>query len=310
MSASPSRPLLAAIERSRRRLWLVCYRMTGRRETADDLCQETIARAIEREHTLRHDDRLEGWLVRIATTTCLDHLRRNRVERRVTELVDPLDLADLAGAGAAGDGPEAAVIRRDDVRFAVMVALQHLPARQRACLVLHDVCDQPLAAVAETLGTNANAAKALLNRARATLARARHHLDVDPAADREVVERLARAIEMRSVQAFTDLLADDVWGVFDGGGIVRTANKPTFGVRTVSRQFANANRRQPLPVAAHVRVVNGEPAVLVTVPEAGNLPIAALHVETRRGRIAALRVVRDPRKLRFFAPPAPCRAED
>lgn len=181
-----------------------------------------------------------------------------------------------------------------------MVALQHLPARQRAALILHDICDQPLPAVAATLGTNANAAKAVLNRARAALAKARHHLDVDPIADREVAHRLACAIEQRSVEAITALFADDVWGVVDGGGIVQAATKPTYGIRAVSRQWANANRRQIVPVAAHVRLINGEPAVLVTIPEADNAVMAMVHLETRRGRIAALRTNRDPRKLQYI----------
>jgi RNA polymerase sigma-70 factor, ECF subfamily len=304
MTPVPSASLLAAIERSRKRLWMLCYRMTGSRNDADDLCQEAIARAIEREETLTHRDSLEGWLVRVATTVCLDHQRHRRVERRVTELVDPLDLPDLSPGSPRESQPEAATILRDDVRFAVMVALQHLPARQRAALILHDVLDEPLLAVAAALGTNANAAKAVLTRARGVLAKVRHHLDVDPIADGEVADRLVRAIEMRSVDALTALFADDVWGVTDGGGIIPAATKPTYGIRAVSRQWANANRRLDVPLAAQVRLINGEPAVLVTSPDAGHTVLVSIHFETRRGRIAALRVIRDPRKLEHIEAPA------
>jgi RNA polymerase sigma-70 factor (ECF subfamily) len=307
MLSAASSALVAAIEQSRRRLWMVCYWMTGSRSDADDLSQEAIGRAIEREADLAHHDNLEGWLIRIATTVCLDHQRHRRIERRVTELVDPLDLPDLSPGTAHESGPEAATILREDLRFAVMVALQHLPARQRAALILHDVCDQPLPAVAATLGTNANAAKAVLNRARGALEKARHHLDVDPIADREVAERLARAIEMRSIEAITALFADDVWGVVDGGGIVQAAKKPTYGLRAVSRQWANAHRRQIVPVAAHVRRINGEPAVVVTIPDAGNAVMAMIHIETRHGRIAALRTIRDPRKLQHISAGESCR---
>lgn len=300
MTPSPSRPLLAAIERNRRRLWLHCYRMTGNRTDADDLSQEAIARAIEREETLADHANLDGWLARIATTVCLDHHRRERVKRRVTDLVDPLDLPDLP-AGETSECPEAATILRDDVRFAVMVALQHLSARQRAALLLHDVCDYPIELVAETLDTNPNAAKALLHRARTALAEARHRTDVDPVADAAVADRLVQAIGTRSIAAFTELLADDVWGVVDGGGIVQVATKPTYGARAVSRRFANADRRQPLPIAARVRMLNGEPAAIVTVPDLDNAIFASLHIETRAGRIAALRIVRDPRKLSHIA---------
>jgi sigma-70-like protein len=190
------------------------------------------------------------------------------------------------------------------VRFAVVVALQRLSTRQRAALLLHDVLDRPLAEVAEALGTNANAAKALLARARAALAHARRHADVDVPADPAVVDRLVHAIETRSVEAFTALLAEDVWGLTDGGGVLRGAAKPVFAVRAVSRGFASTNRRQPLPIAAHVRMLNGERAVVVTVPSAGDAVMAAVHIETRGGRIVALRVARDPRRLIHLGPAA------
>jgi RNA polymerase sigma-70 factor, ECF subfamily len=198
-------------------------------------------------------------------------------------------------------GPEGAAMLREDVRFAVVAALQWVPDRQRAALILHEVYDEPLAEVGAALGINANAAKALVNRARAALSRARRRDDVDPVADRVVVEQLVRAIEQRSVAAFTALLDEDVWGLTDGGGILPVARKSLFGVRAVARGFANNNRRQPLPIAAHVRRLNGEPAAVVTVPAAANAVWASIHIETRGGRIAALRVVRDPHKLSGIA---------
>jgi RNA polymerase sigma-70 factor (ECF subfamily) len=293
---TPSSALLAAVERSRTRLWALCYRMTGSRAEADDLCQESIARAIEREPGLADRRSLEGWLLRIATTVALDHLRRARRARAATDLVDLLDVPDLR-AGTPPLDPEAAALLRDDVRFAIVVALQRLSPRQRAVLLLHDVCDRSLDEVAETLGTNANAAKALLRRARAALARARHRTDVDMVADPAVVERLARAIETRSVDGLAALLAEDAWGVVDGGGVVRVATKPSFGRRAVSRRWANALRHLlgGVQVACRVQRLNGEPAVVVSVPGMG--PFASVHVETRAGLVAALRVVRDPAKL-------------
>src|SRR5258706_8823471 len=103
MSSAPSRTLLAAIERSRKRLWALCYRMTGSGHDADDLSQEAIARAIEREGTLVDHASLEGWLMRIATTICLDHMRHRTVERRATELIDPLDDPELRPGRMDGD---------------------------------------------------------------------------------------------------------------------------------------------------------------------------------------------------------------
>ena len=276
MSPERTVTVLAAVERCRKRLWAHCYRMTGRRAEADDLSQEAIARAIERADDLQSAD-AEGWLFRIATTVCLDHLRRDRRTRSITDLVDPIAFDDVPAAAA---GPEATALLRDDVRLAVIVALQHLAPKQRAVLLLHDVCGLPLAEIAHTVRTNENATKATLHRARAALARARGRADVDVPVDPDVVERLARALESRSVEALGALLADDVWGVVDGGGVVRVATRPTFGARALLRRFANLARRVPVPVACRVDAV-----------------FASVHVETRGGRIIAMRVVRDPAKL-------------
>jgi RNA polymerase sigma factor (sigma-70 family) len=294
MPSNRSRVVLAAIERCRRRLWAHCYRMTGGRAEADDLSQEAIARAIERAEDLADDAAAEGWLFRIATTVCLDHLRRERRTRSLTDLVDPVAFDDVAAAPA---DPEAVSILRDDVRLAVVAALQHLPPKQRAVLLLHDVCGLPLAEVADTVGTNANAAKATLHRARAALERARGRAVVDVPVDGAVVERLAQALEARSVDALARLLADDVWGVVDGGGVVPVATRPTAGARALLRRFANLLRRVPLPVECRVVSLNAEPAVVVSLPTAGHTVFASVHVETRAGRIVAMRVVRDPVKL-------------
>jgi RNA polymerase sigma factor (sigma-70 family) len=294
MSRPPATTVLAAVERCRKRLWAHCYRMTGRRTDADDLSQEAIARAIERADDLQDGASAEGWLFRIATTVCLDHFRREHRTRALTELVDPVAFDDLPAPSA---DPEAATLLRDDVRLAVVAALQHLAPKQRAVLLLHDVCGLPLGEVASTIGTNGNAAKATLHRARAALARARGRDDVDVPVDPAVVERLARAFEARAVDELAALLADDVWGVVDGGGAVRVATRPTFGARTLLRRFANLSRRVPVPVACRVVRLNAEPAVLVTLPSAGHAVFASVHVETRGGRIVAMRVVRDPVKL-------------
>ena len=294
MTQSRVEIVLAAVERCRKRLWAHCYRMTGRRTEADDLSQEAIARAIERAGDLHDHTAGDGWLFRIATTVCLDHLRRARRVQAVTELVDPVAFDDLAEAPA---GPEATALLREDVRLAVVTALQHLTPRQRAVLLLHDVCGLPLAEVASAVGSNGNAAKATLHRARARLERARGRTAVDSRVDADVVERLARALEERSVDALAALLADDVWGVVDGGGLVRVASRPTIGAHALLRRFANLIRRVPMPVACRVVRLNSEPSVLVTLPDAGCAVFASVHVETLGGRIVVMRVVRDPAKL-------------
>jgi RNA polymerase sigma factor (sigma-70 family) len=292
--------LLAAIERNRRRLWAICYRMTGRRQDADDLSQEAIARAIERAEQLAADDPT-GWLIRIVTTTCLDHLRRAAVRDRFTALVDPLDLADLTPGEPATD-PARAAILREDVRYAVVVALQALNPRQRAAIVLHDVCDRSMAEVGAVLELDPNAAKALVHRARVGLAEARRRDDVDVPVDLAVVEQLARAIEAGALDDLAALLAEDAWGVVDGGGIIPVATEPSLGRDAVMRRFHNGWRRlDQVPLTAEIRRLNGEHAVIVRVAASPQIVVAAIHVETRASHIAALRIDRDPRRTAAFA---------
>jgi RNA polymerase sigma-70 factor (ECF subfamily) len=293
--------VLAAVERVRKRVWAVCYRMTGNRSEADDLCQEAIARAIERAEQSTADDPT-GWVLRLATRVCLDHLRRRKVERRAVELVDPLDLPEMT-AGELSSDPERATILREDVRFAIVVALQHLTPRQRSAVILRDICDCPLKDVAETLELSENSAKALLHRARVALAEARRRGDVDVPADLNVVERFASAIDAGSIEQLSELLAENAWGVVDGGGIVQAAKKPNFGRRAISRQWANGKRRLGQPVTAEVRRLNGESAMVIRLAAAPDIVVAIVHVETRDGYIVALRVNRDPRRIAFLGVP-------
>ena len=152
-------------------MWAICYRMTGNRSEADDLCQEAIARAIERADQSAAEDP-SGWILRVTTRVCLDHLRHRKIERRLSELVDPLDLPEMVADEERNSDPERTTILHED-RHAIIVALQRLTPRQRSAVILRDICDCSLGDVAETLGLNENATKALLQRARAALAETR-----------------------------------------------------------------------------------------------------------------------------------------
>lgn len=294
--STPPAEFFAAIERNRLRLWALCYRMTGQRADADELAQEAVAKAIERWPQAQGKDPT-GWLLRLTARTCLDHLRHRQVERRLTELADPLDGTQWPMPDERARAPDFAAVLREDVRFAVVVALQTLSPRQRSAVILHDVCGSTLAEVAEVLETNPNAAKALLHRGRAALRAARLRDDVDVPVNREVVERFASAIEAGSIERLTALLADDAWGMSDGGGIVQTATKPTFGRKAISRQWSNAKRKLGgATITARTTVLNGEPAVVIRLAGAPEVVVAVVHLDTRGGLVCALRVNRDPRR--------------
>jgi len=291
--------LLPAIERNRKRLWLLCYRMLGRRDEADDVCQEAIARALERTGQRRGDDPT-GWLLRITTRCCLDHLRKRTVRRRLTELVDPLLDLDVA---APEPGPEQRSIVREDVRFAVIVALQQLTLRQRVALVLVDICERPPAEVGDVLGVDANAVKALLHRARVALERAQGNVRGDVPVDISVVQAFAQAIEHGSIETLARIMAEDVWGIVDGGGIVRAASRPTRGRSVVARRFANAQRQIGVALTVELRSLNGAPALVVKLAAMPTCIVAVIHLVTHDGSVAAILVDRDPRRLGWFGVP-------
>jgi RNA polymerase sigma-70 factor (ECF subfamily) len=275
--------------------------MTGLRADADELSQEAAARAIERCGQAGENDPT-AWLLQLTTNLCLDHLRRKKVERRVNELVDPVVRGDLTVGEPSAKDPESATVLREDLRFAVVLALQRLSPRQRAVLILHDVCDRSLEEVAGILETNANAAKAVLHRARVVLSAVRAHEEVDIPVDGEVVERFAQAIEAGAIDVLTELLAENAWGIVDGGGIVRTANKPTYGSRAIARQWANAKRKLGQPVITNIVTLNGERAIVIRLAAAPEIVIAIVHLQTRDQLVMSLQIHRDPRRIARIQP--------
>jgi RNA polymerase sigma-70 factor (ECF subfamily) len=219
---------LTEIEERRRELTGYCYRMLGSCFEADDAVQETMVRA------WRHLDQFEGrsslrsWLYRIATNVCLDMLR-GRQRRAVAMDLGPSSSADsFTGATRPentwiepipdarvlddADPAERAVVS-ESIRLAFVTALQHLPARQRAALILHEVLRWHATEVAELLETSVASVNSLLQRARATLATRQADapsdasaLDADQAA---LVARYVDAFERYDITSLVELLHED-----------------------------------------------------------------------------------------------------
>jgi RNA polymerase sigma-70 factor (ECF subfamily) len=186
--------------------------MLGSAFDADDAVQETMVRAWTRQDSFEGRSSLHTWLYRIATNVCLDMLRGRR--RRAVPM-------DLDGIGAflpdgderspAGD-PAEAVVAREAVRLAFVSALQHLPARQRAVLILRDVLRWPASEVAELLGTTVASVNSVLQRARATLA-ARNAEAPSPhpgdAGQRALLARYVVAFQHHDIASLVTLLQED-----------------------------------------------------------------------------------------------------
>jgi RNA polymerase sigma-70 factor (ECF subfamily) len=143
-----------------------CARMLGSRSEADDAVQETLLRAWRNHARFEGRCRLDSWLYRIATNVCLDML--NARSKRA-EPVDPAALQDAPRQGAAEMDPAERALAEEALRLALIVALERLPARQRAVLTLREVFGWKATEVAELLGITVAAVNSLLQRARASL---------------------------------------------------------------------------------------------------------------------------------------------
>jgi RNA polymerase sigma-70 factor (ECF subfamily) len=212
----------AAIEPHRHELRVHCYRMLGSAHDADDLVQETMLRAW-RAYTTYDPERasIRTWLYRIATNACLNALgsrKRRPLPSGAGPVFDDPEAAFVAGFEVPWlqplpVDPAASAVERSQLRLAFVAALQLLPPRQRAALILCEVLDLPAAGVADVLGTTTASVNSALQRARARLS----EVGVDPdaqaepaAGQRAVVNRFVEAFERADVAALTALLTDDV----------------------------------------------------------------------------------------------------
>jgi RNA polymerase sigma-70 factor (ECF subfamily) len=218
------------VERYRRELRVHCYRMLGSLDDSEDLVQETFLRAWRRLETFEGHSSFRSWLYRIATNACLDWLGRQPRRVPARRSVGSDDAAPfevvwlqpypdhlLEGIAASGDDPGAAVVTRETIELAFLVAIQHLPPRQRAVLILRDVLGWPANEAASLLEMSVAAANSAVQRARATL---RQHLatgradwgrPTDPSREeRALVQRYMEATDRGDADAIVAILHEDV----------------------------------------------------------------------------------------------------
>jgi RNA polymerase sigma-70 factor (ECF subfamily) len=205
----------------RRELHVHCYRMLGSVLDAEDLVQETLLRAWRARATFREHASPRTWLYRIATNACLTALAR-RPRRVLPEDIgaptqevawlEPYPDCLLEAVADAEPGPEALYDRREATELAFVAALQYLPPRQRAVVLMRDVIGLSVAEVAEQLDSSREAVSSAHQRARATLQQ-RLHRETPmslTAGQRRVLERYVAAWETNDLHTFVGLLSEDV----------------------------------------------------------------------------------------------------
>ena len=212
-----TKPEAAELEQYRRELTAYCYRMLGSPFEAEDAVQDTFVRAWKGLDRFEGRAALRSWLYRIATNVCLDLL--NGRERRAR----PMDLGPAREPVASNlnalpevtwiepiPDPADVAVERDTIRLAFVAALQHLPARQRAVLILCEVLRWKASEVAELLETSVASVNSALQRARATLeATDLTEAPKPEAADPELLDRYVKAFEAYDLDALTSLIAED-----------------------------------------------------------------------------------------------------
>ena len=267
-----------------RELQVHCYRILGSIQDAEDALQETLLSAWRNLGDFSQLSSLRTWLYKIATNRCLSMLRAHSRRPRIAAPLPETDLPEPSGAGDAPawlepypdvlldhlvdrrPGPEARYETTEAISLAFITALQLLPPRQRAALVLRDVLGYHAAEVAQMLGTTQEAVSSALKRARATVD---NHLadpsgsgtgsrrsapQPDTAAEQRLVDRFTDALERADLDALIELLVTDV----------RLSMPPAMleyrGIETAQRILAAVTFRPGRAYRAVPTRANGQPA--------------------------------------------------
>lgn len=295
-----------------------CYRMLGSANDAEDLVQETYLRGWRGYEAFEERAALRTWLYRIATTACLRALE-NRNNRVLPSGLGPgshdpgLSLDSDPGASAYRwleplpdtMAPESVALTRQRVRLAVVTAMQELPARQRAVLILRDVVQFSAAEVAELLESTPTAVNSALQRARAHLAEVAPSEDdvgeFDDVDRRELLDRYCAAFENADVAALAALLHAEV--KLEMPPIVVWFHGREAVISFLSaRAMARPGEVEMVPTAA-----NGQPAVAEYRRDSnGVMGAHSIHVLTAEtGGVTAVTVFLDPGLFAAFGlPPA------
>ncbi|WP_329062131.1 RNA polymerase subunit sigma-70 [Amycolatopsis sp. NBC_01480] len=227
-------------ERHRRALQVHCYRMLANYEDAQDLTQETFLRAWHKRESFQAQAALRTWLYRIATNACLDFLDKRNDRTPVPAALSELPYLQPYPDRMLPEDPQDSVVARETIELAFIVAVQHLPPRQRAVLILRDVLGWPASKAADALELTVAAVTSALQRARVTMREQLPGRRLDwrsPATrelsndEREVVKSYMDAHERNDLDGLMSLLREDLRFAMlpDPGTVLRTAKDAVDG---------------------------------------------------------------------------------
>ncbi|HVS48497.1 MAG TPA: sigma-70 family RNA polymerase sigma factor [Candidatus Dormibacteraeota bacterium] len=305
-------PVFGDLEPYRAELTAYCYRMLGSPFDAEDAVQEAFVRAWRNRDRFEGRSAMRSWLYRIATNVCLDALKGRERRARPMDLgpaTEPLESNLNARSAkewiepipenliAPEKDPADLVVERESIRLAFVAALQQLPARQRAVLILREVLRWEAAEVAELLDSSVASVNSALQRARATLAQSNlSAADPLPAlseTDRAMLDRYVAAFEKYDINALTSLIREDA-----------TQSMPPYDMWLRGRDDIFAWWFGPGIGCRGSRVIptvsaNGSPAYgqYKPSPQGGHEPWALQVLELSGGRIVELTFFLDTARM-------------
>jgi RNA polymerase sigma-70 factor, ECF subfamily len=289
----------AELEQHRGELTAYCYRMLGSPFDAEDAVQDTLVRAWRNIERFEGRAALKSWLYKIATNVCLDMLSAGKRRARPMDL-GPSQEPVIENLNVPGEitwiepmpDPADAAVERETIRLAFVAALQRLPARQRAVLILCEVLKWQASEAAELLETSVASVNSALQRARTTLASSDVR-ETDAEIDEELLERYVAAFEAYDIDRLTDLLREDA-----------IQSMPPYDMWIAGRDDIftwwfgpgiGCKGSRVIPV----RTANGSPAFgqYKPDPEGGFSPWALQVIEISGGRIAELTFFLDTERI-------------
>jgi RNA polymerase sigma-70 factor, ECF subfamily len=312
-SAITATPAFGELEEHRRALTGYCYRMLGSPFEAEDAVQDTLLRAWRNLERFEGRAALRSWLYRIATNVCLDMLNGRQRRARPMDLgparsphgpigetlPETTWLEPVPDGFVAEEGDPAEVaMSRETIRLAFVAALQHLPPRQRAALILCEVLRWKASEVAELLDTSVASVNSALQRARATLEAADLRATDQGASldepDRELLARYVQAFERYDMEALTSLIHEDATQSMPPYELWLRGRDDIFGWWLGPGIGCRGSRVIP------TRSANGSPAFGQYKPSAsreGYEPWALQVLEIERGKIGEFTFFLDTEKL-------------
>ena len=282
----------------RQKLFGVAYRMLGSASEAEDVVQDAWLRydAVAKD-SIRSP---EAFLTTIVTRLCLDRLKSARATRE--EYVGPWLPEPLLTDGRAG--PEQSAALAESVSLAFMVLLETLTPEERAAFLLREIFEYDYESIAEMLKTTPANCRQLFHRAKVHLQDRKPRFREDTRRKHELVGRFLAALRDGDAAGFTSVLTADVALWSDGGGKVLAARRPIFGRDHVIQLMVGIRRTAAsmgydlTQLAIQIVDVNGELALALRL--AGRVD-SIYTFEFAADGITALRIIRNPDKLRYIA---------